>query len=633
MSESQVGRVKPKPPSKIAIKRASINLESGKVDEARELEVTLPSPAPEIIVSPEPKQKKDKKKLKKKLGKSKSVEEESSHSVQILPSDGTSDVVLRSKSLANSKKAKVRRSSSYMFPAFRNRSKTSDNKNGDGSRLPNRAVSSCKGVNVKDKSSSIDRLKSRLSGSRASSLKRKQSLRSSNCSIDSASSQLSLNSSFTSLYNKDSSNTDLRHLSVTVNPPYHDPLFDSTNLELADALGRPPPPPPRYCPGAPNSSKQSTSSKNLKSEMDDEIESEYADLGDIAPAESRPKKPTSLRLKSQTEEVNSVYEEIDFISPVPEPNKNKRCSLPAATKFPPTQSPVEARQLRPSGIQPPKASSPIKRRGAQVRRQSRQKSFDHSLTIESEYCSLGEIRRPNSLELEKGVTEEDIKEEIGRVNSLRQKDADTPRPAVPSSSRDHGNRESRDTEPRDCEDKVDSIYCELGDVFHMEDPTPTADQAETEEKIDISRYRKDSQSSAYDLSESDDSDKEKEEPIYTVVRKDRITSQSKQSTSNSLKFVEVDGGFGLNFEEDEEETFEVDPNSEGEMYYPTSDSTSSCGSPIKRGLVVDHLSVEGRKCLVFAASFAFGLFLRFYKTFGTVEDHLFGLKVNHFMLL
>ena len=608
------------------------------MDEVEELQIRVPNLAPEIFISAEEKTKKEKKKPKKKFGKSKSMEQNSPNVVQNCSTEDqiAVDIHLRSKSLT--KKAKVTRSSSYMFPGFRNRSKTSDQKAGEVVKQSNKSFSSWKGISYKDKSSSIDRLKVRLSKSRSSSLKRK-SLQSSTCSID-ADIQMPLSASLTSLSTpiREVSSLDRRNTSVTVNPPYHDPLFDSTNMELADALGRPPPPPPRYCQGAPNSSQKQpmkkkltrkSSSKSHTSETSVEIESEYTEFGEISalPQQISPKKPTTLNLKAGTPEnaenkvpgikevIGSVYEEVTFIDrPKIEPNKQP--SLAEAGKFKSFDSSIgygtsDVNEILPprrsTGLPPPKATSPIKRRGAKVRRQSRQKSFDISTTIESEYSCLGEIPRPISLELEKGVTEGDMKEEIASLNKTRK--ADTPRPSSALHSV---------TVPRsDRKDTVDSIYCELGDVLPVDDPTPTADVEEMEEKIDISKYRKDSQSSAYDLSETDENSNDNDEPIYAVVRKDRIKSQSIEPAPEDLKFVEVKSGFGFGETVDEEETEtetdaggeytgevtnseDKETTSDGEMYYATSDS--SCGSPIKRRLVVKSEEVEGRNCVISSES-------------------------------
>ena len=677
--------------AKLAVKRTSITLG---VEEEQ-----IREPTPEIVVSPIEKTKKEKKKPakpKKKLSKTKSLETKTENTVQNYSTqdpegdidDTDTDIVHRSKSFT--KKSKVKRSSSYMFSGFRNRSKTSDQKARELSRLPN-ITSNWKGISYKDKSSSIDRLKVRLSKSRSSSLKRMQSKRSSTCSIDTDS---QMSASLTNISGPREVSSLDRRATVSVNPPYHDPLFDSTNAELADALGRPPPPPPKYFQGAPNTSlkqatkksslSRKTSSKSHTSETSVEVESAYAEFGDVSDLphqmtpnmKRNPTKKSSLSCKTSSKshtsetsvEVESAYAEFGDVSDLPHrmtPNMNKPTKLSLRSpedaespKVEPNKRPNlgKAKQFESfdtseldstvdavviprssTGILLPKASSPIKRRGAQVRRQSRQKSFD--IAIESEYSCLGEIPRPSSLELDKGVTDEDIKEGAANYHKTGTTKVDTPRPGssprILASSRPVAS-------PRPTpvvEEPVGSIYCESGDVFLASAATPTADSEEIEEKIDISKYRKNSQSSAYDLSETDDSSNDTEEPVYAVVIKPRITSKSLEPTSEDLKFVEVKSGFGFggSVEEETEHDGALDVGtwedkvgtSEGDMYCPTSDSSSGCPAksprPTKRRL--EGEKVEGRNCVT-SSDFICVLNCHLL-TLRNVDNHLFDPKVNH----
>lgn len=525
------------------VKRLSANFERVSQSSYEEVPVSAPSTTTDL------KEKKPKK-PKKKFGRSKTIERVESQSVSTQSLDDTAGVQLRSKSMA--KITKVRRSGSHMFPhPFRNRSKTSGEKL---EKKLNRDVKSCKEVSEKDKSSSMDRLKVRLSKSRSSSLKRAKSLRSSNNSINSG----SLSASLSSMHKIDDR--------PTLNLSASNPLLTASNPGQL-----PPPPPPRPLPRPPTT-------------PDIEIESEYAEFGDVADKTVADKTATL----PNRPRIQSAYEDIEIICP---PSSNKRSS---------------SESQRPSGIPSKTPQSPIKRRGAQ-RRLSKQQSIDVKAlgeVMESDYASLGEAVLGGVIESDYAslgdVIESDYAtfSEMDRPSSLvfnREQSEDpafkTPYqpPESPFQTPDSVTPLSRPVpRPRpgrsDGTVEVDSIYCEFGDMIPPGVPepgnliTPKSPQSEDksdeddDERIDMSRYRKDSQSSAYDLSDSDEDSPE--DPVYSVVRKDRITSSSQVQKSESLKFVLRDQVTGTS-------TIPVFDESEGEMYYPTSDS--SYGSPEKGG--------------------------------------------------
>ena len=434
-------------------------------------------------------------KLKKKVNKSKSIEEDSSNQVS---NQSAIEIGSGTDSLLTKKPAKLKRSSSNFFSyTFKGRSKTMDNSSTIQSRIPTRAIASCKEMS-KDKSSSLERIKSKLA-SRTGSLRKSKGIS-------------SLYSSGNSLVSD--SHGSISSLSKEFSVSGTKLAFDDAEVQRENSE-------PIY---------QEVLHLDVKDDIPDPVYSDLVDIFQQVPSPVTTLQPSSDKHQQVQSPVTTLQPSYD---------KPQQVQSPVTT----LQAPLSEAPHRPVT----KCSVPVRRSSEQLHTKKekedmgRCKSYHPDVEIESDYAELGDIindlksnrpviqkRRPALRRKSRSIEVEDIIETAPEIMSEYSEFQHDPLKSV--------------VFPELSDDVPVNIPSDDAAVVYPPEPPKRHDLKDSEvfsEPIaQASDDTKPAESSQLPAARFSSSEEEDGIPMYSVVRKNKITSKSDAGSPGFITIIQ-----------------------------------------------------------------------------------------------